>query len=127
MRLLLDTNRYSDLVAGEPDVLGVIRRSQEVWIPFIVLGELRGGFASGNRQSANEQQLERFLAAPAVHVLLADEASSNWYGDLFSRLRGHGIRIPTNDIWIAALSIQHNLPIYSRDRHFQMVPGVQLV
>ena len=36
-----------------------------------------------------------------------------------------GRPIPENDVWIAALARQHELPIVSRDEHFDDVPGVE--
>ncbi len=40
------------------------------------------------------------------------------YAQLFRQLREAGTPIPTKDIWIAALTIQHNLFLFSRDEHF---------
>jgi tRNA(fMet)-specific endonuclease VapC len=34
-------------------------------------------------------------------------------------------REPLNDVWIAALCRQHGLPLLSRDRHFDVVPGIK--
>ena len=47
MRLALDTNRYTDLCRGNASVVEAIELADEVWLPFIVLGELRAGFAVG--------------------------------------------------------------------------------
>jgi predicted nucleic acid-binding protein len=30
--------------------------------------------------------------------------------------------IPTNDMWVAALVLQHNLPLHARDTHFDQLP-----
>jgi len=32
--------------------------------------------------------------------------------------------LPANDVWIAALARQHDLPVLSRDTHFDAVPGL---
>ncbi len=47
MRLALDTNRYTDLCRGELSVIETVEQADEVWLPFIVVGELRAGFAVG--------------------------------------------------------------------------------
>jgi predicted nucleic acid-binding protein len=47
-----------------------------------------------------------------------------WYADIRAELKRAGKPIPTNDLWIAALCRQHNLPLLSRDRHFDQVPGL---
>jgi tRNA(fMet)-specific endonuclease VapC len=125
MRLILDTNRYDDLNRGITEAVQVIATASEIWVPLIVLGELRAGFVGGSQTAPNEQLLLKFLSKPATEVLLPDASTSEFY--TFDSLRRSGTPIPTNDIWIAALASQHNLPIYSRDRHFQVVPGEQLV
>ena len=38
-----------------------------------------------------------------------------------------GHPIPENDIWIAAIARQHNLPVVSRDEHLQWVKGITVV
>ena len=60
MKILLDTNRYTDLARGNADVQRVVDKADEVWIPIIVLGELRAGFRQGTRQTDNEAALEKF-------------------------------------------------------------------
>ncbi|MBA3472116.1 MAG: VapC toxin family PIN domain ribonuclease, partial [Rubrobacter sp.] len=37
-----------------------------------------------------------------------------------------GRPIPENDIWIAAVALQHDLVLASRDSHFEHVEGLQL-
>jgi len=36
-----------------------------------------------------------------------------------------GRPIPANDAWIAALALQHGLPVLTRDEHFDAVPGLE--
>lgn len=127
MRLLVDTNRYDDMNRGVLDVVRKIAEATEVWVPLIVLGELHAGFLGGSQTRRNEELLHTFLNKPQVMVLLPDERTAEQYGQLFQALRRQGRPIPTNDMWIAALAIQHNLQLYSRDTHFQSVPGLQLV
>lgn len=122
MRLALDTNRYSDLCRGNSRVVETIAVADEVWLPFIVLGELRAGFAVGTQGPHNEAVLRRFLLKPGVGVLYADEQTTHHYATLYRQLRKHGIPIPTNDMWIAALVLQHSLTLYDRDAHFDTLP-----
>ena len=39
-------------------------------------------------------------------------------------LRRRGTPIPENDVWIAALARQHDLPVVTRDEHFDQVSGL---
>jgi tRNA(fMet)-specific endonuclease VapC len=118
MRLLLDTNRYRDLCEGGSSVLETIRLADTINLPFVVLAELRSGFLCGTQTRKNEQYLVRFLNSERTEILYADENTTHHFAHVFAQLRKQGTPIPTNDIWIAALAIQHNLLLYSRDTHF---------
>src|SRR5262245_23139855 len=122
MRLALDTNRYVDLAKGVPEVAARVARVDSLIIPFVVLGELRAGFRGGSRGEQNERELVRFLSSPRVEVVNPDDATTHHYARLIYQLRKQGTPIPTNDVWIAALVIQHQLHLYDRDQHFDALP-----
>ena len=122
MRLALDPNRYTDLCRGNASVVETIELADQVWLPFIVLGELRAGFAVGSQGPRNEAVLRRFLLKPGVGVLYADEQTTHHYATVYRQLRAQGTPIPTNDMWIAALVLQHSLSLYDRDAHFDALP-----
>jgi len=122
MRVLLDTNRYVDFCRGETAVAEIVRRAESVTLPFVALAELRAGFRCGTVGRRNEATLVRFLASPRVTVLYADEQTTHTYAGLFAQLRTQGTPIPTNDLWIAALCVQHDLLLCSRDAHFDHLP-----
>lgn len=121
MRLALDTNRYRDLVDGDQDVRGVLERAAEIVVPFTVLAELRAGFAHGSRGRENERTLRAFLAQDGVRVVFATEATIALYADVYRQLRAAGKPIPTNDLWIAAVVLEHGLVLYTRDAHFEHI------
>lgn len=127
MRLALDTNRYTDLCRGTQPVVEAVELADEVWLPFIVLGELRAGFAVGTQGPRNEAVLRRFLLKPGVGVLYADDQTTHHYGGVYRQLRKQGTPIPTNDMWIAALVLQHSLVLCARDAHFDALPQLTRV
>lgn len=127
MRLALDTNRYTDLCRGEVSVIEAIELADEVWLPFIVLGELRAGFAVSTQGSHNEGVLRRFLLKRGVAILYADEQTTHHYANVYRQLRKQGTPIPTNDMWIAALVLQHSLVLFARDAHFDALPQLPRV
>ena len=127
VRLALDTNRYTDLCRGDRAVIELVELADEVWLPFIVIGELRAGFAVGTQGPRNEAVLRRFLLKPGIAVLYADEATTHHYATLYRQLRKQGTPIPTNDMWIAALVSQHSLTLYDRDVHFDALPQLTRV
>jgi tRNA(fMet)-specific endonuclease VapC len=122
VRLALDTNRYTDLCRGNVSVVETVELAHEVWLPFVVLGELRAGLAVGSQGPRNQAVLRRFLLKPGVSVLYADDQTTHHYAALYRQLRKQGTPIPTNDIWIAALVLQHSLVLCARDAHFDALP-----
>lgn len=127
MRLALDTNRYTDLCRGHRAAIDTVEHADEVWLPFIVLGELRAGFAVGSQGPRNEAVLRRFLLKPGVGVLYPDEQTTHHYAAIYRQLRKQGTPIPTNDMWTAALVQQHSLVLHARDAHFDALPQLTRV
>lgn len=127
MKILVDTNRYTDFARGEAEAVDRFRRAARLFLPFVVVAELRAGFLCGTRSERNEANLTRFLAAPRVDVLFADEETTHHYARLFRQLRAQGTPMPTNDLWTAALAIQHGLHLFARDRHFDHLPQIPRV
>lgn len=127
MRLALDTNRCVDLFRGDADVARAVAEAHAVYLPFVVVGELRAGFAAGRRAAENERVLARLLDKPGVDVLYAGEATTRTYASLYRQLRTQGTPIPTNDLWIAALVVEHGLALSSRDGHFAKLPQLLVV
>ncbi len=127
MRVALDANRYTDLCQGDLEVAELLENADEVLVPFAVLAELRAGFAAGTKGRENEQVLQRFLHKPGVGVLYADDMTTRTYARLYRQLRLQGTPIPINDLWIAALVVEHNLVLCTRDRHFDHLPQIEIV
>ena len=124
MRIALDTSGYTDFFRELPPTLTLLEEAEAIFLPFIVVGELRGGFARGSRQAENERSLLRFMLERGVSVLFADDQTTHHYAAIFRQLRNQGTPIPTNDMWIAALVLQHNLALHARDRHFDHLPQI---
>jgi tRNA(fMet)-specific endonuclease VapC len=124
LRLALDTNRYTDFCRGDSAVVELLETAASIGIPFVVLGELRAGFAVGRRGAENERVLRRFLLRDGVSVVWPDDATTHYYATVYRQLRQQGTPIPANDMWVAALVLQHNLVLCARDRHFDHVPQI---
>ena len=90
-----------------------------------VLGELLGGFAAGQRQHANRSELTKFLNVPRVKVVPTTEATADLYALVYAALRRKGRPIPTNDLWIAASSLEHGAALLTLDAHFQEIDGLR--
>ena len=122
MNVLLDTSAYSALQRGHQPVLDVLRRSEMVGVSAVVLGELYSGFRTGNRWPENTAQLAQFLSKPSVRVLNVTEETALRYAEVDVYLRKKGRPIPRNDVWIAAVALEHGLQLLTLDVHFREIP-----
>jgi tRNA(fMet)-specific endonuclease VapC len=122
VRVAVDTNRYVDLCKGVSETVEVLETADVIVLPFVVLAELRAGFLLGRRQAENERALHTLLLKDGVEVVYADDQTTHHYASVYRQLRRQGTPIPTNDMWLAALVLQHNLALHARDRHFDQLP-----
>jgi len=120
--VILDTNALSAFVDGDSAVGEVLRRHTQAAIPVIVLGEFRYGIAESRYRAQYEAWLDFHL--PQFDILPVTDETTVAYATVRIALKRSGHPIPANDAWIAALAIQHGLPILSRDEHFDAVPGL---
>lgn len=124
MKVLLDTNAYSALVAGRGDVADRVRASEGVVVSSIVIGELLFGFRNGSRYEWNRARLEAFLAKRHVTVAVAGQSTAERFGLVAAQLRRCGTPIPSNDMWIAAHVMETCAMLLSFDAHFERVEGL---
>ena len=122
VRVALDTNRLTDLFQGDAELADRLGECDEVWLPLMVLAEIKAGFHGGSQQHRNEVLLQSFLARPTVRILLPARETAEHYARLFVQLKRAGTPVPDNDLWIAALALQHDLMLITRDRHFKCIP-----
>lgn len=122
MRVALDTNRLTDLFRGDAALAERLGLCDEVWIPLVVLAEIKAGFLGGAEGHRNEILLRKLLSKTTVGVLLPDRETAEHYARLFVQLKRAGTPVPDNDLWIAALALQHDLLLITRDKHFEKIP-----
>ena len=127
MRILLDTNAYSQLVSGDRQVAELARRAEWVLFSPIVYGELAFGFRLGRNFERNLATLNSFLEAPYVTFLNITVRTAERYSRIAAVQRTKGRSIPTNDMWIAAHAMEMGADLISADKHFQYVDGIALV
>ena len=121
---LLDTNIAIDLLAGGPQGDVAFDRVADVLLPTVVFGELQYGALKSERCTENLERLDLF----ALHVAMVDidMHTARTYGIVKNGLRAKGCPIPDNDIWIAALALQLDCTLVTRDRHFAAVDGLKM-
>ena len=122
---LLDTNIVIALFADEAIVKDNLVQASEVFIPSIVIGELCYGARKSGRVKANLARIDELAAGS--RILGCDAETARQYGEVKNNLRLKGRPLPENDVWIAALALQHDLMLVTRDAHFQAVESLQTV
>lgn len=93
-------------------------------IPIIVLGELYSGAEKSAQVEANIKKIDELVSK--VELLLCDDQTARQYARISQQLRKRGRPIPQNDLWIAALAVQHSLTLVTRDAHFSPIDGLLL-
>jgi tRNA(fMet)-specific endonuclease VapC len=107
---------------GEMVAVGHVRAAERIGMPVPVLAELRFGFLNGRRGRLNEAALAQFLDSPRVRVLPCDEQTAHFFAQLKFQLKRQGTPIPMNDVWIAALALQHGYSLFTADTDFDQIP-----
>ena len=99
--MLLDTNAYSRLAAGDEHVLDVLSEASTVYLSIFVLGELFAGFKGGQRERKNREQLKAFMDGASVKLLFATDGTAEIFAGVKDSLKRRGTPLPMNDVWIA--------------------------
>ena len=124
IRVFLDTNAYTTFKKGDEDTVQVIRNADLVGVSVVVLGELLAGFAVGTKERRNRQELDAFLDSPRVRIYPVDSETTGHYASIYRQLKNKGRPIPTNDLWIAAGSMQQGFRLLTADKHFAEIDGL---
>jgi len=126
VKLVLDTNIYSDYAEGLPAVVDILAiHGEDIFLPSIVLGELSYGFMKGSRQRFNEKKLQEFIRKLKIEIIDATQNVARKYGIIYLSLVKKGAKIPINDVWIAACCMATGGTLVTRDRHFRDVDQIE--
>ncbi len=122
--MIIDTNVYRALDRGDPVAIDALRGQSNVYLPIICVGELRYGFANGNKQKENEFRLSKFLAQERVDILFPTLKTAELYGQLATRCRQTGRALSHNDLWIAALASENDELLITYDKDFAVFADI---
>ena len=124
--ILLDTSVVVAHLRGDINVLALTTTTEtSLFISLVVLGELYKGALSSTRPEHNRHRVDDFLSIAGL--LHPDSATAEVYAKVAVQLKRKGHPIPENDVWIAAVALECNMPLATRDAHFQEVEGLKLI
>jgi tRNA(fMet)-specific endonuclease VapC len=123
-KYLLDTSIIIELFANDQAINKYLEEAESVFVPSIAVGELYYGANKSDRMQENMEQVKRLVS---ISIILNCDADTGYkYGAVKNQLRRDGKPVPENDIWIAALALQHDLTLATRDKHFEAIKGLKV-
>ena len=122
--LVIDTSAYAAFKRGHKEAVSALRKADAILLPGIVLGELLAGFEFGNRREQNRAELDEFRKSLRVRALPVTTETAERYAVIYAFLRTNGRPIPTNDLWIAAVTMEHGAELLTADKHFLQLPQI---
>ena len=123
--MILDTNALSALQEQDEKLLSKIQDQPALILNLISLGEYRFGVDGSRHRTIILEWLDVLILKATV--LSPDVETLPFYSLIRHELKSAGTPVPANDVWIAALCRQHNLPVLSRDTHFDKVNGLHRI
>ena len=123
-KFLLDTNIVIAFFNREESVIERIK-SAEIFIPSPALGEMYFGAEKSEHKKSNIEKIDKL--AQLVIVVPCDQTTTKFYGKIKNQLKLKGTPIPENDVWVAALSEQHQLVLVTRDKHFKAIEKLKTI
>jgi len=126
LKLVLDTDIYCDFAEGLPDAVDAIANyGQSIFIPSVVLGELFFGFMKGSRQQFNEKKLRQIVSRLKIEIIDVNSDVARKYAMIYLSLQKRGMKIPINDVWIAACCMEVGGTLLTRDKHFELLDQIE--
>lgn len=124
MKIMLDTCAYVGFKLNSAETVKMIVGAELILFSPVVLGELMFGFRNGKRFKENMDDLNCFLEHDAVELVQIGKITSDRYSRIAAQLKQQGNPIPTNDIWIAAQTMEHGAELITSDKHFKKINGL---
>ena len=121
--VIVDTSVFIEFLKGNEQCGSEITKLVEknrVFFTGIIIAELMQGL----KNLREEQYLAELITAVNILEITTDV----WIkaGNLSLSLRRKGINLPLTDVALAALAIEHNLSIFTLDKHFEQISGIKL-
>jgi tRNA(fMet)-specific endonuclease VapC len=123
-RVALDTDVAIAILNEARDAWERVQEFDEIYLPVPAVGELRFGALNSGRPEKNLDKIDFFLTK--CHILDVRLSTTVAYARVRLGLKKRGRPIPENDMWIAALCVEHGVPLATYDEHFDEVDGLTL-
>ena len=121
--VLIDTSVLIEFFKGQKNVSDAVSnllQTNKGAVTGIIIAELLQGMKNLKEEFAITDLIE------GMHIF--EVSTDTWIsaGRIALGLRRKGINLPLTDVAIAALAVEHNLQIFTLDKHFEQIPGVKI-
>lgn len=123
--ILLDTSVIIAHMRGKIDMLALKEPHVLLFMSLVVFGELLKGALKADHPARQHAKIHEVLKHAGV--LYPDDATAHFYARTACELDAKGTPIPENDVWIAAVALEMNMPLATRDAHFDRVDGLKIL
>ncbi|TLV02259.1 type II toxin-antitoxin system VapC family toxin [Dyadobacter luticola] len=124
-KIAMDTNIAIEVLNNNAATIASLNQFDLIFLPVTVCGELLFGARNSSRVLYNLPRYEAFIAD--CEILNTVETVASEYSTIKKHLKESGNPIPENDIWIAAICVVYDMPLFTRDGHFKSIPGLRLL
>lgn len=124
-QVAIDTNIAISLLNNQANIFSTLKKFDTIYLPSIVCGELLFGAKNSKLSIKNTKRYYEFIES--CKILDANLISSENYATIRLQLKEKGKPIPENDIWIAAICITNNIPLFTLDKHFSYIDNLKLI
>jgi len=123
--ILLDSSAIIAHFRGKLDLFQLVSPGEPLFMPLVALGELlKGAFKSAD-PARHLGKISALLKV--VAVLNPDSSTAEQYARASVALEAKGQPIPENDLWIAAVALELDMPLATRDAHFDRIDGLAVI
>lgn len=123
--ILLDSSVIIAHFRGKLDLFQLISPDEPLFMPLVALGELLKGALKSADPAKHQAKITALLKV--VAVLNPDSATAGHYAAVSVALEAKGQPVPENDLWIAAVALELEMPFATRDAHFDRIDGLAVI
>lgn len=122
---LLDTSAAIAMLNQKTEITPIIENADAIYASSITIGEFFYGAENSGRVKENLERIEQFVKL--YKWLVCDIDTARFYGRIYHQLKVIGRPISPNDVWIAAIAMQYDLTLLTRDTDFNSVENLKVM
>jgi len=125
VRALLDTSVFVAAESGRP--MGAMAGITETEVSVVILAELTVGVLMADAADLAQRVSTLAAVESTWDPLPVDAEVARSFARIVADLRRRGRRVPVLDALIAATAVVEGVPVVTQDRHYDAIPGVEVI